>query len=234
MINVTMAKASRLVIDELNRMGRESDVQGFNTPAHIYICDYMTAKYNHRAIMNVIKSHLNNMPKVKRQYKHFTPTYWYKIVDNILGDNAKIIDGNVNLCGEMVDYNPFIQITQHYLLSDYGQYDAIKINNIVNTASIQDIISACKVATQNSVYSVPYIESIINSEHQKKHLNEVRESILFDKTQQSNKLLNTETLTHTPIELAQMEYNYEKRKEDILLELLVEKLLNSKEETNNA
>lgn len=223
-----MAKASRLVIDELNRMAKESNVQGFTTPAHIYICDHMTAKYNHRAIMNVIKSHLNNMPKVRRQYKHFTPTYWFKIVESVLGDNAKIIDCNITLYGELNDYNQFVHITQHYLLTDYSQSDAIKINNISNTASIQEVVNACKIASQNGVYNISYVETIINGERQKKRLSEVRDSILFDKTQQSNKLLNTETHTHTPIELAQMEYSFEKKKEDILLELLMQKYLNGK------
>ena len=114
-----MSRPSRLIINELNKLANQSNVQGFLVPAHIYMCDYMIIKYNYVVILNTIRSHINNIQKTNRQYKHFTPIYWYKVIDNIFKNNNNV-RFNINniVYGEMNDYNSYNHIISKFLQSD--------------------------------------------------------------------------------------------------------------------
>lgn len=220
-----MARASRQVVTELNKYADAAGVQGFLIPAHIYMCDYMIIKYNQTAVINVIKSHMTKIQPKKREYKHFTPTYWYKIVDNMLGDKVGARrNQDIQVCGEMVDYNSFNHITKMYLLDDYSVQDAAIINRIVNQYSLADIVSACKTASQNGVHSMAYVDAVLRDMDARKSAEALRIKVLGDKIEKSNMTIGGETHTHTPIELAKAEYDYNKKREDMILELLVNKM----------
>lgn len=225
MQETVMSKSSRMVINQLNKLANDSDVQGLIIPAHIYICDYMTIKYSPGAIMNVIRSGVGKIQKSRREYKHFTPLYWYKMVDNILGKNQS---SDIQVFGEIQDYNSFNYLIRNYLQIDYSGQEAQRINHLVNTVDQSTIVSACKIATQNGVHSIAYVETVIEGEQQKKKFEELKLKVINDKAQESSNLLRIETQKHTPIELAQIEYKYEQKREDILLELMIKKLLEGK------
>jgi hypothetical protein len=212
-------------MDQLNKLANDSDVQGLILPAHLYICDYMIIKYSPGAIMNVIRSGVSKIQKGRREYKHFTPLYWYKVVDNILGKNQT---SDIQIFGEMQDYNSFNYLVKNYLQSDYSGLEAQRINHLVNTVDQSVIVSACKIAIQNGVRNIAYVESVIASEQQKKKFEDLRLKVINDRAQESSNLLKIEVQTHTPIEMAQIEYKYEQKREDILLELMVKRLLEGK------
>lgn len=217
-----MSRASRQVITELNKYADAAHVQGFLIPAHVYICDYMTIKYHQAAVINVIKQHLTKVQPAKRVSKHFTPLYWYRMVDTILGgqQNAKkSYDGEVY--GEMTDYNSFNHFTKIYLTDDYSVHDALLINQIVNNYTLDEIVKACKAASDNAVHSVSYVQAILKDMAATKMAEELRIRMLGERIERSSMQIQTETHTHTPIELAQAEYNYNKKRDDILLELML-------------
>lgn len=223
---MVMSKASRMIINQLDKLAMDSGVQGLTIPAHIYMCDYMIIKYNQSAVMNIIRSHIAKIPKVKREFKHFTPIYWYKIVDNMLGNNESVkydIDGEVY--GEMQDYNSFNYIIRNFLQSDYSIQEAIRINKLVNTVDQSSIVSACKVAAQNNVYNMAYVEAVIQSDQQRKKCEEIKHQAIIQRAQESSDKLRMDVHQHTPVELAEMEYNYEEKRNNILLTLMVKKLL---------
>lgn len=220
-----MSRASRLVVNELNKYADAAHVQGFLIPAHVYICDYMTIKYHHAAVINVIRQHLTKVAPAKRASKHFTPIYWYRAVDQILGGQAnakRTYEGEVY--GEMVDYNGFNHFTKFYLQSDYSVHDALLINQIVNTHSLDDIVKACKAASEKAVHSISYVKAILDDMAATKRAEELRIRMLGERIEQSTAQIQTETHTHTPIELAQSEYNYNKKRDDVLLELMLKKM----------
>ena len=220
-----MARASRNVVNELNRYADMAGVQGFLIPAHIYMCDYITLKYNYTAAINVIKSHMSKIPQSKREYKHFTPIYWYKVIDNMLGGKPGVCKTNdVTVHGEMVDYNSFNHITTIFLTDDYGAQDAALINKIVNKYTLSDIVSACKTASHNGAYSMSYVDAVLRDIDGKKRAEELRIRMLGERVEKSNAMLDGEIHTHTPIELAMAEHNYNKKREDMLLELLIDKM----------
>lgn len=224
-----MARASRQVINELNKYADVSNVQGFLIPAHIYMCDYMIIKYNQAAIINVIKSHMTKIPVKKREYKHFTPLYWYKIVDNMLSNKQGVERNNdVEIHGEIVDYNAFNHITKLYLLDDYSVQDAILINQIVNKYNLSDIISACKTASQNGAYSMSYVSAVLRDIDARKRAESMRIDFMRNRIKQSSESINTTIHRHTPIELAKAEYDYNKKREDMMLELLMNKMFGDK------
>ena len=60
-VTQAMCRASRQVVNELNKYADAAGVQGFLIPAHIYICDYMVIKYYQAAVMNVIRQHITKI-----------------------------------------------------------------------------------------------------------------------------------------------------------------------------
>lgn len=221
----TMCRASRQVVNELNKYADAAGVQGFLIPAHIYICDYMVIKYSHAAVMNVLRQHITKIPPRKREYKHFTTTYWYHVVDNVLGNQTsakRSYDGEVY--GEMKDYNTFNHITKIYLQDDYSVHEALLINQICNIYTLDDVVRACKTATGNAVHSMAYVMAILKDMDATKRAEELRIRMLGERIEKSSMQIQTETHTHTPIELAKSEYDYNKKRDDVLLELMLKKM----------
>ena len=103
-------------------------------------------------------------------------------------------------------------------------HDALLINQIVNTYSLDDIVKACKAATDNAVHSVAYVMAILKDMAATKRAEELRIRMLGEKIEKSTMQIQTTTQSHTPIELAQSEYNYQKKREDMLLELMLQKM----------
>lgn len=225
-VTQVMCRASRQVVNELSKYADASGVQGFLIPAHLYICDYMVIKYHQAAVINVIRQHITKIPPPKREYKHFTPMYWYRIIDNILGkqENAKkTYDGEVH--GEMTDYNSFNHFTKIYLSDDYSVHDALLINQICNTYTLDEIVRACKTATDKAVHSIAYVMAILKDMDATKRAEELRIRMLGEKIEKSSIQIQTETHTHTPIELAKSEYDYQKKRNDMILELMLQKMM---------
>lgn len=227
MMQVTqvMSRPSRLIVAELSKYSDNAGVQGFLTPAHIYICDLMCIKYSHPAVLNVIKSQMGKVPPKKREYKHFTPQHWYSMVDNMLRGKAgaaREVDGAVYEA--MTDYNAFNHITKIYLTDDYSIGEALIINRIVNEETQADIVAACKTASQNGVHNMAYVKRVLEGMAAERKAEELRIRILGDKIDQSTQGIRTEVHTHSAIELAKSEFDYNKKREDMLLELLMQKM----------
>lgn len=121
----------------------------------------------------------------------------------------------------MTDYNSFNHFTKIYLTDDYSVHDALLINQIVNNYTLDEIVRACKTASDNAVHSVSYVQAILKDMAATKRAEELRIRMLGERIEQSSMQIQTETHTHTPIELAQAEYNYNKKRDDILLELML-------------
>jgi len=216
------------VINELDKIASSNGVQGFIVPAHVYMCDYMTIKYSTQAIINVLRSQISKIPKHKREYKHFTPLYWYKVVDNMLGNGTATREVSGTVYGEMVDYNAFNHIVGMFLVSDYSVQDSVYINNLVNTASLSDIINACNTAKQNGVHTIAYMRAIIDGENGKREAERQRaEQMNMKIAASSGRLMHNDIHRHTAIELAEIQYNYEKKRESSDLEAAIRKLLGS-------
>ena len=227
MENMVMSRSSRLVMNELNKLAKDSNVQGLTIPAHVYMCDYMTIKYSHRAIVNIIRSKLASIAPSRRQSKHYTVAYWYSVIDSMLKDNpnAKMDVGDATIYGDMQDYNSFNHLTRHYLKSDYSNQDALTINNIVNTTDFITIVNACKVAERNCVFNMQYLRTIIDGEKQRAEYEALKTRLVNEKATESSNRLRMDIHTHTPLELAKIEYDYNQKRNDILLELMLKNLL---------
>lgn len=220
----TMCRASRHVMNELNKCAEAAGVQGLIVPAHIYMCDYMVIKYQQAAVTNVIKSHIASIPPKRRESKHFTPMYWYKMVDNMLSGKQGVCRNEQGVYGEMTDYNGFSHITRMFLIDDYSVQDAKKINEIVNTSDLETIVEACKQSADAGVRNVAYMSAVINSIKANKAMRQADMDRLRTRVESSQTSLRTETHTHTAIELAQMEYEYNKKKEAAMLEALFNRI----------
>lgn len=221
----TMCRASRHVMNELNKCAEAAGVQGLIVPAHIYMCDYMVIKYQQAAVVNVIKSHIASISPKRRESKHFTPMYWYKMVDNMLSGKQGACRNEQSVYGEMTDYNGFSHITRMFLIDDYSIQDAKKINEIVNTNDLETIVEACKQSADAGVRNVAYMSAVINNINTSKAMRQADIDRLRTKVESSQTSLRTETHTHTVIELAQMEYEYNKKKEAAMLEALFNRIV---------
>lgn len=224
-----MARASRQVFEVLDTYAKQSDVRGLTIPAHVYLCDVLTLKYYQNSVINIIKSKMGAIPKSKRNSQHFTVSYWYPIVDNMFkNQDAPKRDIYNTIYGEMSDYNSFNHIVTKFMITDYSTNDAHIINMLVNTYDIKDIISACNVAIQHKADGIAYVKAVLEREKAKHDVQIEKMDALNNRTQSSNRLLDRDIHKHTPIELAQMQYNYTKKQEDAILQALVDKLLGGK------
>lgn len=221
-----MSRATRQVLNELDQYAKMSNVQGLTIPAHIYLGDVLTTKYYQNAIINLIKSRMAKIPKTKRESKHFTLSYWYPIVDNMLQNQTapkREISGIVY--GEMLDYNPFNHIISKYLITDYSTADAQLINQIVNEYTFMEITAATRAAAQANVYSVRYIKAILEGEKAKHQLEVNKIHALGAKIDESDKLLQQDKVVYTQDEVTHAEQTFEEKRHNMLLQMMVDKML---------
>jgi hypothetical protein len=209
-----MCKESRKIFDELNKQAEMNDVQGIITPVHIYICDRLMCEYYAAPVINILKQRIKSIRN--KEWKHFTIDYWEPVIrknlKNILGTHRD----NVNIGCDNQD--GFTYIISNYLITDYSISDAVILNRLVNNTPLASIKYACEEAIKYGVREIRYINAIIDKERAKQEERTRSISALANKISQSDKLIQTQTHTHTVMDIASAQYNYEKAKQNAELE----------------
>lgn len=123
---------------------------------------------------------------------------------------------------QMTDHerNVYILITTGFLIEDFSQ-DQLKIIREMGKFSIKDIKSGITQATNEKVYSIHYLQRIVESivakkEHQKNQRQRLRELYSYED--------NGDTISRSPLELASLKYNWLNTLENRKLEKKAEEL----------
>lgn len=209
-----MCRESRKIFDMLNQMAASHNIQGFNTPGHIYICDRLVLQFYTQPMMNFMKSKISRQKHY--EWKYFTIEYWENALINAFKDNGSVR----RECGAIGgDNQEGFSIINGMLIADYSLADAYMYNNVVNQYNAAMIQKACRVATDANVHEIRYISAVLDKENAKKQLRAEKVERLGNKINQStNQILNKPLITHTPLELVQMQYEWQQKQQNAELE----------------
>jgi hypothetical protein len=214
MIMLMMCRESRKIFDELNRQASINDVQGIITPAHVYICDRLICEYYTAPMINILKQRIKSIKK--KEWKHFTIEYWEPVIrktlKNVIGTHRDVTDIGYD------NQEAFTYVISNYLIADYSISDAVMLNRLVNNTPLVSIKYACEEAKKYGVREIRYINAIIDKEKAKQEEKVRSISMLSDRISQSDRLMQRQTHTHTMMDIASAQYNYEQAKQNAELE----------------
>ena len=209
-----MCRESRKIFEELDRQANKYDVQGITTPAHIYICDRLICEYYTAPVINILKQRIKSIKN--KEWKHFTIEYWEPVIrktlKNVGSTHRDIIDIRCD------NQDGFTYIISNYLIADYSITDAIMLNRLVNNTPLASIKYACEEAKKYGVREIRYINAIIDKERAKQEEKVRAISNLSNKIEKSDKLKTINKQTHSVMDMASAQYNYNKARENAELE----------------
>lgn len=218
---LTMCRESRKIFEELDKQASMYDVQGFITPAHIYICDTLVCRYYTAPILNIIKQKIKTIKN--KEWKHFTIEYWSPIIERMLS-HAQGTMRDADICTDTNCLDSFEYIISKYLITDYSISDAIMLNKLIHGVPYASIMYACNEARKYNVSEIRYINAIIEKERAKQDAKIQAINNLSDKIAESDKILDAGVHTHTIMDIASAQYNYEKARQNAELEKKFEEM----------
>lgn len=211
---LAMCRESKKILDDLSKYASACDVQGLITPAHVYICDRLVCEYYTAPMLNIIKQRIKTVKN--KEWKHFTIEYWEPVIrrtlKNVGGTHRDTSDIGCD------NQDGFAYVISNYLIADYSISDAIMLNKLVNSTPLASIKYACEEAKKYGVREVRYINAIIDKERAKQEERTRAIANLSDKIKGSDRLVQTQTHTHTIMDIACAQYNYNKAMENAELE----------------
>lgn len=210
-----MCRESRKIFDELNKQAVSYDVQGITTPAHVYICDRLICEFYTSPIINILKQRIKSIKR--KEWKHFTIDYWEPVIRQNLKNAIGTHRDSIVSIGDN-NQDGFTYIISNYLISDYSITDAIMLNKIVNNTSLELIKYACEEAKKYRVYEIRYINAIIEKEKAKYEMKIQSINDMSDKINKSNRLVDAKKQSHTVMDIASAEYNYNNAMQNAELE----------------
>lgn len=221
---LVMSRESRKIFDELNRQASMNNVQGIITPAHVYICDRLICEYYTAPMLNIIKQRLKSVRN--KEWKHFTIEYWEPVIRKTLKNVASTHRDTTDIGIDNQD--GFTYVIQNYLIADYSIADAIILNKLINSVPFTSIKYACEEAKKYSVREIRYINAIIDKERARQEEKIRSINNLSDKIDRSNNIMNTTTHSHTIMDIASAQYEYENAKQNADLERMFNDMIGGK------
>lgn len=200
----------RDILDQYNNVVQASDIM---------LTDMLMVKYYPQPVINILKPKLKGIRDI--QPKHGTVEYWMPMIMNMFGKSTSVMRPNAIIPDWFLKDGAeisFACVTDSYLLTDYGYDDMVMLQRIINTYNTEDIVYACGVGKSNKVYEIRYINAVLEKEYAKKDLELAKIKKLGEVAQSSDRLLNETIHQHTILDMAQVEYNWNKTRENAELE----------------
>lgn len=220
--NLAMSREARKLLNDLDALALQYKTSTIVTPSQIYVADQIIQKYYTSPIFSTIKSKVKALKSVSS--KHFTIDHWVSVIDSIFSNNSSVrreesvirtIDGgDIGLGG--------FQLISKYLITDYSINDAETIYKIVHTYTTEMIQSAIRVAVNNKVYNVQYINAILEREQALSNIKKQETERLRERANQSNSILNRQKVEHSVLDMATSQYNWEQQKQNAELERMMQ------------
>ena len=209
---LVMCKKSREIIDGLDEFAHSRNAQRLTTPGQVYMCDYLVLTFMYApAILTFIKSDIKKSPNPKK----FDITYWKPERIHLQRSDRDMSDTGVN------NLDGFKQIVMNYLLVDYSINDALAINRLCERNTASEIETAVGIAKRANVYSIPYLTAILDRMFIERMTKDAQTAEINKRVAENDiKLTKERIVKHTPLELAQMQYEWEEKEENARLEKL--------------
>ena len=228
-----MSRSSRKVLDTLEKLAKDNGMGIFLIPSHVYTAEMLVCKYFEGPVINIIRSKLKNIPKNKRNLNHYTITYWKPVIEKMLSKQAHTKrPHHDDIHTEPDDYTNFNYLTTKFVLTDYSIDEAIMVNKISNEFSLKDIIKACDIARSNESMNIAYINGILQKQKAADEFKKGKLQDLADKSRQSDEILNKQKVYYDEDSVDEFEKSYEEKRNDMLLEMLLEKMTGGNDDGN--
>lgn len=216
--NMTMSRESRRLLTELDSLAARYNITTLVTPSQVYATDQLILKYYTAPILNAIKSRVKLLKN--KSSKHFTVEHWVSVLDSIFSNNTGVRrDGSVV---QTIDANDIgcrgFQCISKYLVTDYSVIDAETIYKIVHTYDDGMVQNAIRSAINNKVYNVQYINAILEREQAVSNMKKQDIQKLRERAENASSILNRQKVTHSIMDVASSQYNWDKQKENAELE----------------
>lgn len=210
-----MSREGRKLIDYIYSIGKTRGIDVNYSILDMMCSDILISKYYTNIVLNTLKTKL----KSSRTDKHHSVSYWLPVIENMYRMNQSANrNNNVNINKDIQLISISYQLISEYVITDYSIDDAVMVCHILNEHDYDDIQNAIKLAKQQHIYEIRYIGAILAKEGAKKRVfNEIQERISTI-SQSSNKYLDEQVKQRTIMDVAQIEYNWNKTKENTELE----------------
>lgn len=212
-----MCRESRKILLELEKQAQKYNFGTIVTVPQIQITEQLILKYFTAPILNTICSKLKNMRS--RSSKHFSIEYWVPILEQMFNMNISVKREDSRIGDiDMKNTNQSFQWISEYLLTDYSLGDALMIYNICHKYNEKMICDAITIARLNAVYNIHYINAILEKSLAVRELEQQKFNKLVSKIESSESILNRPKVQHSAIDMAMVQYNWQKLQEDMELE----------------
>lgn len=206
-----MSRESRRLLTDLETLAKQSNITTIVTLGEIYQCDLLLMKYYYNPVVNVIRNKLRSISK--KSSKHFTISYWISIIERTFSNNMSVRRGD----GTHIIINdkpPAFDYINKYLITDYSDFDAHSLVEILSKYDCDMINKAIKVGRDNNVYNIPYIKAVLEREQAAINIKKQRYEKIASKADSSAEILHTSKVNNSITDVVSASYNWDKAKED--------------------
>jgi hypothetical protein len=215
---MVMSREARKLLTELEALAIQNNTSTLVTQSQVYVADQVILKYYTAPILNAIKSKVKGLKN--KSSKHFTIEHWVSVLDSMFLSNMGVRrEGSVVQVVDAYDigYEGFQHIIK-YLVTDYSISDAEMIYKVVHMYEPNHIRDAIRVAINNKVYNIQYINAILEREQALSNMKKQEIQKLRDRADNASSILNKHKVSHSVIDVATSQYNWEQQKQNAELE----------------
>ena len=109
---------------------------------------------------------------------------------------------------------PAFDYINKYLITDYSDFDAHSLVEILSKYDCDMINKAIKVGRDNNVYNIPYIKAVLEREQATINIKKQRYEKMASKADSSAEILHTSKVNNSITDVVSASYNWDKAKED--------------------
>lgn len=223
--NLAMNRESRRLLCDLETLAQQNSTSTLVTQTQIYIAEQVTLKYYTAPILNAIKSKVKQLKK--KSSKHFTIEHWVSVLDSMFAMNGSV--RRENSIVQVIDGNDIgnqgFQVISKYLPVDYSMHDAEMVYRVVHQYEVHRIQNACRIAINNNVYNIQYVNAILEKEQALSNIKLQNSQELNKRAENASEILNKQKVQHTVMDVAASQYDWEQRKQNAELERMMNEML---------
>lgn len=191
-----MCRETRAVLNYLDNIAKENNVSLMVTPSEIMTGDLLCLRYYTQPILNIIA---NKIKKVKNKTsKQFKCEYWLNIMNKLFVNTGEVKREYQVILPPSVES---FELISTYMPVDYNIKEAYMIYNTCITHTLSNIQYAVRVAQQNKVYNINYINAILKKEQAIANIKRQEIQDIIAKEDKSNVILYRPKVNNTEEEV---------------------------------
>lgn len=210
-----MSREGRKIVDHLLSIASSKNIEYTPTPIDMMLADLLILEFYATIVNNTLKTRIKTIKTLTD--KHIGVAYWYPVIKNMYKSNTSVPRNQYQLNSQR-DHQLMAMIyslISEFVITDYSIEDAYMVYTIITTCDYDIVQSAVRVSKQSRVYEIRYINAIIQKEIAKKNMKlESYKEMEEMKRDYENEFIHQRSV----LDMAQIDYNWEKAKENAEIE----------------